>query len=133
MVTEARLREATGLLVMSDEFCGGGQDRSARVQAAYDMVGRIAHILRDDTSDRDPGNGGRCGSRYPMTSDYAVIDEDANLLAYGFQRLPEAVECAERLESATYVIERQTVREIVWDLAHERGQHAVANGVANGG
>lgn len=48
MVTEARLREATGLLVMSEDFCGGGSDRSARVQAAYDMACRIAHILRDD-------------------------------------------------------------------------------------
>lgn len=132
MVTESRLRAATDLLVRRLNIIEG-QGRMDRVQDAYDLANDIAHILRDDTSDRDPGNGGRCGSRYPMTSDYAVIDEDANLLAYGFQRLPEAVECAERLESAAYVIERQTVREIAWDLAHERGQHAGAKGVANGG
>jgi hypothetical protein len=54
---ESRLREATGLPVMSDEFCGGGGDRSKRVQAAYDMVCRIAHMLRDDEPDHVAGDG----------------------------------------------------------------------------
>lgn len=71
---------------------------------------------------RDSGNGGRAGSRYPMQSDYALIDENARVLCGGFDRLYEAVDSAEVIDGAAYVVERQTVTQIVWDIAHEKGR-----------
>jgi len=51
MVSESRLRAATDLLVQSPDFCGGGDDRIKRIQSAYALAGRIAHVLRDDASE----------------------------------------------------------------------------------
>lgn len=48
MVTESRLRAATDILVQSPDFSGGGGDRAERIQSAYALAGRLAHVLRDD-------------------------------------------------------------------------------------
>ena len=88
MVNESRLRAATDILVQSPDFCGGGDNRAERVQSAYALAGRLAHVLRDDDA---PGHTFTADA-WEVFDDWCAHLEDA--IGGDFDTVPPDVKAA---------------------------------------
>lgn len=110
MTSESRLRAATDILIQSPDFCGGGSDRAQRVQSAYALAGRLAHVLRDD----DALGQTFTAVAWEVFDDWCAHLEDA--IGSDFDSIPPSVKAA--IFHETDMVEQGIEKARAWLAGH---------------
>lgn len=110
MVNESRLRAAADILVQSRDFVGGGDDRAQRIQSAYALAGRLAHVLRDD----DASGQTFTADAWEVFDDWCAHLEDA--IGGDFDTIPPNIKAA--IFHETDMVENGIEKARAWLAGH---------------